>query len=156
MCVVFLSRPAAHRTDLDIFWVLIEIITELYALSMLFTINSRRLVRRENASVTLTEDMPSIEEEGEEKVYGASEIERRVEGYQGDTPFGVMPQPRGPAHQLSSLGSGEEMLASSSASSGYRGMMQSELGTPGEEMIVPVLEMQPMGKSRGWRRSVEG
>jgi hypothetical protein len=41
MCVLFLTSPAARRTDSTAFWIFLEVITELYALSLLFTINSR-------------------------------------------------------------------------------------------------------------------
>ncbi|KAL7424542.1 hypothetical protein Q5752_000226 [Cryptotrichosporon argae] len=45
MCVLFLTSPARARTGRDAFWALLEIVTELYALSMLFTINARRKTR---------------------------------------------------------------------------------------------------------------
>lgn len=46
MCVLFLSQPAAHRTKTTAFWILLEIITELYSLSVVFTINARSAARR--------------------------------------------------------------------------------------------------------------
>lgn len=46
MCVLFLSQPAAHRTKTTAFWIFLEIITELYALSIVFTINARSAARR--------------------------------------------------------------------------------------------------------------
>jgi hypothetical protein len=41
MCVLFLASPAHRRTESAAFWVFLGTITELYALSLLFTINSR-------------------------------------------------------------------------------------------------------------------
>jgi hypothetical protein len=46
MCVLFLSQPAAHRTKTTAFWIFLEIITELYSLSIVFTINARSTARR--------------------------------------------------------------------------------------------------------------
>lgn len=46
MCVLFLSQPAAHRTKSTAFWIFLEIVTELYALSIVFTINARSASRR--------------------------------------------------------------------------------------------------------------
>ncbi|KAI5449177.1 hypothetical protein NCC49_005263 [Naganishia albida] len=46
MCVLFLSQPAAHRTKTTAFWIFLEIITELYSLSVVFTINARSAARR--------------------------------------------------------------------------------------------------------------
>jgi hypothetical protein len=46
MCVLFLSQPAQHRTKTTAFWICLEIITELYALSIVFTINARSSSRR--------------------------------------------------------------------------------------------------------------
>lgn len=95
MCIIFLASPAKHRTDKDIFWVLIEIITELYALSILFTVNSRRFIRDPDSSFGTSSDRRKTGD-GETMFangFGVSEVERRVEGYQGDTPFGVAIQP---------------------------------------------------------------
>lgn len=41
MCVLFLVGPPSRRTESPVFWMFLGIITELYALSLLFTINSR-------------------------------------------------------------------------------------------------------------------
>ncbi|KAJ9106442.1 hypothetical protein QFC21_001588 [Naganishia friedmannii] len=46
MCVLFLSQPAQHRTKTTAFWICLEIITELYSLSVVFTINARSSARR--------------------------------------------------------------------------------------------------------------
>ncbi|KAJ9115323.1 hypothetical protein QFC24_007032 [Naganishia onofrii] len=46
MCVLFLSQPAQHRTKTTAFWICLEIITELYALSIVFTINARSSSRQ--------------------------------------------------------------------------------------------------------------
>ena len=86
MCIIFLASPPARRTQHPLFWVLLEIITELYALSILFTINARRPAKDElndlsgggRVSIPTVLDTPGI-----------SELDRRVEGYQGSTPFGV-------------------------------------------------------------------
>ena len=87
MCIIYLASPPAHRTDKDIFWILLEVITELYALSILFTINARRSLRK-----AASNGVPSAESGVSESMcvdFGVSGVERRVEGYQGDTPFGV-------------------------------------------------------------------
>jgi hypothetical protein len=86
MCILFLTSSAAHRTSSPVFWVLLEIITELYALSMLFTINSRHGVRR-----SLQPGGDSVADDGDRVEYdlGQTALDRRVEGYQGSRPFGV-------------------------------------------------------------------
>lgn len=65
---------------------LLEIITELYALSILFTINARRPAKDEldDLSGGGRVSMPTVLD-----TPGISELDRRVEGYQGSTPFGV-------------------------------------------------------------------
>lgn len=87
MCVIFLASPPERRTQHPLFWVLLEIITELYALSILFTINSRNPAKDE------LEGLSGGGRQGggamSEAVLGQTELERRVEGYQGSTPFGV-------------------------------------------------------------------
>ncbi|EAL17419.1 hypothetical protein CNBM2230 [Cryptococcus deneoformans B-3501A] len=89
MCIIFIASPSSHRTKSNFLWVLLELITELYALSAVFTINSR--VPRSSPS--------SLYENGKEedgKFRGGAEfpmtqtaLDRQVEGYQGSTPFGV-------------------------------------------------------------------
>jgi hypothetical protein len=89
MCIVFLASPADHRTNNELFWVLLEIVTELYALSVLFTINSRARVRKvlkgpdHSSSVEIDSKPPETVD------FGQTALDRRVEGYQGSTPFGV-------------------------------------------------------------------
>lgn len=61
MCVLFLSAPAAHRTKSDPFWVLLEIVTELYALSLLFTINSRSAVRKTFEGTRVEEGLNDVD-----------------------------------------------------------------------------------------------
>ncbi|OCF32826.1 hypothetical protein I316_05462 [Kwoniella heveanensis BCC8398] len=91
MCVIFLASPAAHRTKSDIFWVLLEAVTELYALSVVFTINSRP------PTVPSTPDSLATDSEakdGREQLpqhLGQTALDYHVEGYQGSTPFGVRP-----------------------------------------------------------------
>ncbi|KAJ9106440.1 hypothetical protein QFC21_001586 [Naganishia friedmannii] len=46
MIITFLSQPSQHRTKTTAFWICLEIITELYALSVVFTINARSSARR--------------------------------------------------------------------------------------------------------------
>ncbi|KAJ9094172.1 hypothetical protein QFC19_008022 [Naganishia cerealis] len=46
MCVLFLTQPAQHRTKTTAFWIFLEVITELYSLSVVFTINARSSARR--------------------------------------------------------------------------------------------------------------
>lgn len=89
MCIIFIASPSSHRTKSNFLWVLLELITELYALSAVFTINSR--VSRPSPS-SLHEN--GKEEDGEFR--GGAEcpmtqtaLDRQVEGYQGSTPFGV-------------------------------------------------------------------
>jgi len=86
MCIIFLASPPARRTQHPLFWVLLEIITELYALSILFTINARRPAKDEldDLSGGGRVSMPTVLD-----TPGISELDRRVEGYQGSTPFGV-------------------------------------------------------------------
>jgi hypothetical protein len=86
MCIIFLASPPARRTQHPLFWVLLEIITELYALSILFTINARRPAKDE------LDELSGGGRVGMETIPvtpGMSELDRRVEGYQGSTPFGV-------------------------------------------------------------------
>jgi hypothetical protein len=84
MCIIFLASPAARRTQHPLFWILLEIITELYALSILFTINARK---------PASDDLCEVNSGGrgnlEGVTIGMSALDRQVEGYQGSTPFGV-------------------------------------------------------------------
>lgn len=84
MCIIFLASPPARRTQHPLFWILLEIITELYALSILFTINSRR---------PASDDLDDANSGGRATFTnlpnGTSALDRHVEGYQGSTPFGV-------------------------------------------------------------------
>nr|KIR84842.1 hypothetical protein I308_05018 [Cryptococcus tetragattii IND107] len=89
MCIIFIASPSSHRTKSNILWVLLEMITELYALSAVFTINSRE---PSSPPPPLHEN----EEVEEAKSTGGAEfpmnqtaLDRQVEGYQGSTPFGV-------------------------------------------------------------------
>jgi len=84
MCIIFLASPAATRTQHPLFWILLEIITELYALSILFTINARRPASDE------TDDANTGGRQTLDETY---ELDRQVEGYQGSTPFGVRAVP---------------------------------------------------------------
>ena len=83
MCIIFLASDAKHRTDKDIFWVLIEIITELYALSMLFTINSRRSIRAAEWPSNLS---TARDKTGETVDFGVTDVERRVEDFDREPP----------------------------------------------------------------------
>jgi hypothetical protein len=80
MCVIFLASDPKHRTNKDVFWVLIETITELYALSMLFTINARRSLRQPDVTFGSSESGRIEEPNGGAGGFGVTEIERRVEG----------------------------------------------------------------------------
>lgn len=102
MCIIFLASPPARRTQHPLFWVLLEIITELYALSILFTINSRNPVK---------DQLDGLSGGGRQGIdaptavpMGQTELERRVEGYQGSTPFGVRMVMPTLGYQSSSLG----------------------------------------------------
>ena len=136
MCIIFLASPAAHRTSTNIFWVLLEVITELYALSMLFTINARRSIRKVTAGgiTVVIEDVENKNDAESMCVdFGVSGVERRVEGYQGDAPFGVpletllKDQESHSSGQLSSGGGYREGGSSSSGS-------ETKAGTPGVGM----------------------
>jgi hypothetical protein len=85
MCIIFLASPPARRTQHPLFWVLLEIITELYALSILFTINSRNPAKDEPDSF----GGGAAGEARSTVIMGQTELDARVEGYQGSTPFGV-------------------------------------------------------------------
>jgi hypothetical protein len=85
MCVIFLASPPSRRTQHPLFWILLEVITELYALSILFTINARRPAKEELDGMSGGGRTESDGVRGS----SASELDRRVEGYQGSTPFGV-------------------------------------------------------------------
>lgn len=103
MCIIFLASPPSRRTQHPLFWVLLEIITELYALSILFTINSR------NAAKDDLEGVSSGGRQGNGPAasaipVGQTELDRRVEGYQGSTPFGVRMVMPTLGYQNSSLG----------------------------------------------------
>jgi hypothetical protein len=84
MCIIFLALPAARRTQHPLFWILLEIITELYALSILFTINARK---------PASDDLYEVNSGGRGNLVGVTigmtALDRQVEGYQGSTPFGV-------------------------------------------------------------------
>lgn len=84
MCIIFLASPPARRTQHPLFWILLEVITELYALSILFTINSRR---------PASDDLDDANTGGRgtfgDLPTGLTALDRQVEGYQGSTPFGV-------------------------------------------------------------------
>jgi hypothetical protein len=84
MCIIFLASPPARRTQHPLFWILLEIITELYALSILFTINARRPAGDDlsDANTGGRGNFAGITD-------GTSALDRQVEGYQGSTPFGV-------------------------------------------------------------------
>ncbi|WWC86525.1 uncharacterized protein L201_001402 [Kwoniella dendrophila CBS 6074] len=102
MCIIFLASPAAHRTKNDFFWVLLESITELYALSVVFTINSRNPTspkpRGDSITTANTEEKEkpkdAVEEDERNKLpinLAQTALDYHVEGYQGSTPFGVRP-----------------------------------------------------------------
>lgn len=83
MCVIFLASPAQHRTKNNIFWFLLEIITELYALSILFTI-----IHHETVRSALREYQTESQENRDESGGGPemslqmrqTALDRRVEG----------------------------------------------------------------------------
>lgn len=102
MCLIFLASPPSRRTQHPLFWVLLEIITELYALSILFTVNARNPAK---------DELEGIGGGGRQGVsnpstilMGQTELDRRVEGYQGSTPFGVRMVMPTLGYQSSSLG----------------------------------------------------
>ena len=131
MCIIFLASPAARRTQHPLFWVLLEIITELYALSILFTINARR-----PASDDLYEANSGGRGNLEGVALGMSTLDRQVEGYQGSTPFGVQITVPSLGYQDSTGGVG---------GSGSNGGASPELATPynqqdGKAWVNPELD----------------
>ncbi|WVR06118.1 hypothetical protein IAU60_003148 [Kwoniella sp. DSM 27419] len=91
MCVIFLASPAAHRTKSDIFWVLLESVTELYALSVVFTINARTPTSPPSLSSLDSGSEPRDPRDQLPSALGQTVLDYHVEGYQGSTPFGVRP-----------------------------------------------------------------
>ncbi|WVW82615.1 hypothetical protein I302_104626 [Kwoniella bestiolae CBS 10118] len=93
MCIIFLASPAAHRTKNNVFWILLESITELYALSIVFTINSRTPTAPPTPQTILDNtDEKEGDEDGRDKLpmnMAQTALDYHVEGYQGSTPFGV-------------------------------------------------------------------
>jgi len=98
MVVIYLTSNPMKRTGSPVFWILLEVITELYALSVLFTVNSRKKREERDETSTDLEDQWQVSNEGPEfhalrqvdtRKGGDSAFDRRVEGYQGLTPFGV-------------------------------------------------------------------
>lgn len=88
MCIIFLASPPATRTQHPLFWFLLEIITELYALSILFTINARNSAKDELEALS-GGGRQAVRTESVMVPMGQTELDRHVEGYQGSTPFGV-------------------------------------------------------------------
>ncbi|KAK6905991.1 hypothetical protein I203_106826 [Kwoniella mangroviensis CBS 8507] len=91
MCIIFLASPAAHRTKNNVFWILLESITELYALSIVFTINSRSPTPPPTPD-TDVDDSDGKDGDGRDRLpdgLAQTALDYHVEGYQGSTPFGV-------------------------------------------------------------------
>ncbi|KIR52910.1 hypothetical protein I315_04775 [Cryptococcus gattii Ru294] len=88
MCIIFIASPSSHRTKSNILWVLLEMITELYALSAVFTINSRE-PPSPPPSLHENEEEEAKSTRGAEFPMTQTALDRQVEGYQGSTPFGV-------------------------------------------------------------------
>jgi hypothetical protein len=92
MCILFLASPADRRTQHPLFWILLEIITELYALSMLFTINSRTPGKVDDYDIS-SGGRPEVQMPTSDIELRQTALDQYVEGYQGPTPFGVaLPQ----------------------------------------------------------------
>lgn len=104
MCIIFLASPPARRTEHPLFWVLLETITELYALSILFTINARNPAKDELDGISGGAGGRSGVNAESTIAMGQTELDRRVEGYQGSTPFGVRVVMPTLGYQSSSLG----------------------------------------------------
>ncbi len=87
MCIIFLTSPSASRTNQNAFWIFLEMVTELYALSILFTINSKSASKDvERANMTYqAEGRHGGERSGADAdiALRQSVLDRRVEGYQG-------------------------------------------------------------------------
>ncbi|ORY35809.1 hypothetical protein BCR39DRAFT_585406 [Naematelia encephala] len=79
MVIIFLASPASHRSNNNLFWVLLEVVTELYALSVLFTINSRQASEPDSPLLNIDIDVKGSVKEMDAS---PSTIERIVEGRQ--------------------------------------------------------------------------
>ncbi|WWD17608.1 hypothetical protein CI109_102049 [Kwoniella shandongensis] len=156
MCIIFLASPAAHRTQSDIFWVLLEVVTELYALSVVFTINSRTPTSPPSSANSSTEDKEkSIElEDKDQRELPSTEsaIDRHVEGYQGSQPFGVrifaLPRTRNESESGSGSSGGSQQNSStfgvlSQGGSSLEGTASPR--TPADELTGYVLSPRPVG-----------
>ncbi|KIR97355.1 hypothetical protein L804_05539 [Cryptococcus deuterogattii 2001/935-1] len=89
MCIIFIASPSSHRTKSNFLWVLLEMITELYALSAVFTINSREPPSQPPSLHENEEEEEGKLTRGAEFPMTQTALDRQVEGYQGSTPFGV-------------------------------------------------------------------
>lgn len=149
MCVLFLSQPAAHRTKTTAFWILLEVITELYALSVVFTINARSGARRtlkgsQNTTPTpaptptpgplaaATDTLPAPTRDFRDQ----RQLDFAVEGFQDVPRFSYhFPPP------------------TTSAAVGAGAVEMSPLGEDVEKGDTPDLEVVQPGRKRGmWRR----
>jgi hypothetical protein len=149
MCIIFLASPPARRTQHPLFWILLEIITELYALSILFTINARNPAK-EDLNGMSGGGRPDVESRSM-VLMGQTELDARVEGYQGSTPFGVQMIVPSLGYQNSSMGyigSSSEMGTGGNSSSGQE---SANVITPymgeGDKTGWPGVELQSLGST---------
>lgn len=111
MCIIFLASPPARRTQHPLFWILLEVITELYALSILFTINARNPAKDDLQGMSGGGRQSANPDSAVIMAMGQTDLDRRVEGYQGSTPFGVRMAMPTLGYQSSSLGYIDEAVS---------------------------------------------
>lgn len=135
MCIIFLASPAATRTRHPLFWILLEIITELYALSIQFTINARR---------PANDGLEDANTGGRQTLAETHELDRQVEGYQGSTPFGVqlVPSLEYQGDSASRVGDSEGIGGGSSE------LVSPYIGEGEEGKVWPGIELDSLGSRK--------
>nr|XP_018267437.1 uncharacterized protein I303_01424 [Kwoniella dejecticola CBS 10117]OBR89595.1 hypothetical protein I303_01424 [Kwoniella dejecticola CBS 10117] len=145
MCIIFLASPAAHRTKNDFFWVLLESVTELYALSVVFTINSRTPNAPRTPDSMDSGSAPKDDRENLPPNLGQTILDYHVEGYQGSTPFGVRAVAMPEKNQISSTHGTASGTGSSSTKSGSgSGISGSASGSSGLDHSSPITPLEEL------------
>ena len=89
MCILFLVNDPRHRTRNNLFWVLLEVTAELYALSVLFTVMSHERVRRGlrgdqhwawESTITVDQESPTVGANGQMRPQGGDEGQEEDSG----------------------------------------------------------------------------
>ncbi|WWC66110.1 uncharacterized protein I206_100010 [Kwoniella pini CBS 10737] len=145
MCIMFIASPAAHRTKNNVFWVLLESVTELYALSVVFTINSRTPIDLPTpdsleSGLEVKDDRAQLPDH-----LGQTILDYHVEGYQGSTPFGVRAIYMPENNQINSIEGGghSSRIGSDSAQSGSCSSKTGSSGS-GSELSSPVTPLDEL------------